>query len=418
MATAEQLTAGFANRLSQQIGWYDLVRNEALAQFAATGLPTPRHEDWKYTSLAAVRDANLLGGEASVSSTGAPHIAPMANLATWVLADGLSVEARGTFALEGVDVRPLAEAVRDDSLEGVFGSIVTGNDPLDALNTAMHRDGVVITATGSGSLRVVHLAQQGASHARSLVIAKRGARLVLVEEHIGEIAGTLANPVTEIIIEDGAEVRLVRLIDAEAGSFHLGSVHVRLGRDARFTYHGFAVGGQITRTRITTTLATGSTAEMSGITLAGRDQHHDVHLTLDHAAPHASSSQAFRGVVAERGRSVFTGKVIVRPQAQKTDAAQNVRHLLLHEDAWVNARPQLEILADDVKCSHGATVGRLNEESLFFLRSRGLSLPQARALLVEAFASETLGKVPDEALRDALDVRIRRRLASLEGGEA
>jgi Fe-S cluster assembly protein SufD len=361
------------------------MRSQAIAAFEAVGIPTPRSEDFKYTSLAAIGRA-ALELDAPVPPVPEPVIAGTVG---------------GGVALTGAPD---------------LGTLLDG-DPFDLLNTAFFDSPVLVeipAGTVSGTIHLVHRPSVRGSHPRVLVIAGENSSLSLIEHFVGPDDAYLSNPVTEVFVRPGAKVSHTRIVEEGPRAFHVGSIHVRAGRDGEYALRSFALGGSITRCRVELTLDHGARVELVGLALAGSGQTHDHHVFIDHAAPHATSRQTFKGVVASGARHVFTGKVIVRKDAQKTDSAQSVRNLLLADDAIANARPQLEILADDVKCQHGATVGRLDDEALFYLRTRGIGVAEARAILTTAFASELVDGIAHEGLKAYVDHAVRDALARLE----
>jgi len=255
-----------------------------------------------------------------------------------------------------------------------------------------------------------------AVHPRILVRAGDNSRATLVERYIAlDDAVYFTNAVAEIQLGNNAALDYYRVQEECAKAFHIGGVHVHQGRDSRFFAHGVSLGNALLRNDIDVRLAAGGAhCELIGIYLAAGRQHVDIHTRIDHLQPHGTSNEFYKGIIDGRGRSVFNGKVIVHPDAQKTDARQVNNNLLLSADAEVDTKPQLEIYADDVQCSHGATVGQLDADALFFLRSRGVDEAAARHLLTHAFAAEIIERVEVPALRAYLDRAIMTRLPSNE----
>jgi Fe-S cluster assembly protein SufD len=394
------------------------LRRAGLEAFAAAGLPTTRLEEWRYTSLAelAAVDWRLPGPEASAVMRDAVEA-----LASPVFACGLLVFANGRF-LPGlstlrspeVEVTPLATARRAHGGRALakLGALVDAKQhPLAALATALLDDGALIRLPAGARLlqplHVVFLSEGPAPLAvqpRVLVEAGRGSQAVIVQDHIslGD-APAFTNAVTELFVGPGARLEHVLIQREGAGVFHASNTAAQLERDAQLGTHVVTLGGRLVRNDLAVTLAgEGAEARLSGLFLGTGERLVDNHTFVDHALPHGTSRQLYKGVLAGRSRGVFRGRVCVRPGAQKTDARQSNPNLLLSDTAELDGKPQLEIHADDVKCSHGAAIGRVDENALFYLRARGIDAAAARALLVRGFAAEVLAALPEAALADAL----------------
>jgi Fe-S cluster assembly protein SufD len=281
------------------------------------------------------------------------------------------------------------------------------------LNSALWSDGVLIELEPGAALdRPVHVLfhQSGAdapvaSHVRTLIAAGAGSRGTIVEQHSGETSQPdLTNAVTEIRVDRGAQLDHVLVQDLPEQSTAFSAVLSRQEAQSRLGLHAFTLGAALARAEVESRLE-GEGAELAlyGLYLGRGTQHPDQHTTIDHAAPRTISRELFKGILDERAHGVFHGRIHVRPDAQKISADQTNRALLLSDRATINSKPQLEIYADDVKCSHGASIGQLDDEQLFYLRARGLDLATARALLSVAFASEVLEKLPHEELRASLE---------------
>jgi len=307
-------------------------------------------------------------------------------------------------------------------LRGVDGA--SGNG-FEALNAAFWGDGGYIDlATGTVLARPIHLlyiTSEGdiATHPRTIVRARAGSHVSIVEHHVGlgDIV-SFTNATTRIVIEPGARVEHCKLQQEAPRSFHIGSIRVRQQQDSRFVSSSFALGSALSRTEIDTRLeAPGCEATLNGLYVAGGRQHVDHHTSIDHIAERGTSREWYRGVLDGRSRAVFNGKVVVHPGAQKTDAHQSNRNLLLSEGAEVDTKPQLEIYADDVKCTHGATVGALDDDQVFYLRSRGLDERSARNMLTLAFADEIVSRCGIETLRERVRALLDARLSNLAAPE-
>lgn len=331
-------------------------------------LPTPRHEDWKYTSLAPVKAAD---------------VRPIA-FAPTITATGASVETRSGEA--------------------------TANDVVVSVDEVVH---VLVNDGAEAVVTIVHDTPAGAlTGAAVFVHVPANASVRVTERFVGQDVFVHV-PATTFAIATGGKARYVRVVEAAPKGFHLGTVTADLAADASLTLASLVFGCKVARVGLDVKLARGAVVEMDGLSLTGKDALIDHHTFVDHAEPHATTRERFRAAVDSGGRAVFTGKVLVREGADKTDASQHTKTLLLADDAIANARPQLEILADDVKCAHGAAVGRLDDEAVFYLQSRGIGPDDARRLLTKAFASESLAAIDDDALRGSLDALVDQWLARL-----
>lgn len=403
------------------IGWLTELRRESIERFAARGFPTTRDESWKYTSVAPIesREFSLAanGGNHVLASDIAPFdfAGPEATLLTFI--DGRFAAPLSRLSADGVEVRSLADTLArtPDRLEPYLGT--TGiESPFAALNTAFMGDGAVILLPADTRLaQPVHLLffaseESRVSHLRNVIIAAPGSEAAIVEHYVGS-GGYFTNALTTIVLEDNTGIEHCKLQQESAKGFHIAGVHVEQKRDSRFTSHSIALGAQLSRTEIATRLAEpGSECQLNGLYMAGGRSHVDHHTRIDHASPHGTSREFYRGILSDAARAVFVGSVLVRPDAQQTDAQQSNHNLLLSKNAEVDTKPQLEIYADDVKCAHGATVGQLDESAVFYLRSRGLSADVARSLLTYAFAHDIINRVQSPALRRHLAEIVLARL--------
>jgi Fe-S cluster assembly protein SufD len=400
------------------------MRQEALAQLESVGLPTTRHEDWKYTDLSAIIDLSNGWLAASAPQPDAGKLTDLADSvcsqvdAHWlVIANGRvdsALLARCRDA--GVAVSLLSEA--GVGLESPF--------PLGQLNTALLQDGIAIEVeAGRGLDRPVGLlvldqstGASSVSQARIDIRLAPNSRADFIEYHVSRgDAQHYSNSVVSLDIGDGAQAGYVRLQDRNRSHAQTGRLDVRLARDARFTHCGFDLGGAFVRNDLTVSIdGPGAAAAFDGLYLGGHDQHIDNHTRVDHRVGPAESRQEYRGIAAANARCVWNGKAIVHVGADGTDAAQANHNLLLSDDAEVDAKPELEIYADDVKCSHGTTVGQLDETSLYYLRTRGLDKPLARRILTRAFAQAVVGRAPVAAIETVLTGLIEARLGRMLEG--
>ena len=248
------------------------------------------------------------------------------------------------------------------------------------------------------------------SHPRTLIVVGRNAHVTVVERYSGAGAEYLTNAVTEIVAAGHAVVDHYKIQLEDERSFHIATTHAQLGRDTNFTSHSIDSGGGLVRNDVNAVLSEGTEATVNGFYLASGSQHVDNHTTIDHALPHGTSHELYKGILTGRAGAVFNGKIIVRPGAQKTDAKQTNKNLVLSEDATINTKPELQIHADDVRCTHGATIGQLDPDAIFYMQSRGIAQEQARDLLIYAFAREVTDRIKLVPLRTEVEKIIRERL--------
>ena len=413
------------------IGWIEDLRARAMARFAEAGFPSVRNEAWKYTDLRRLARATFK------PAPPVPAVVARAALAPWLVdrAAHVAVFVDGRFAPslstldglpKGVAFRSLAQVLAEAPklVEGHLGRIATLEGPgLVALNTALMEDGVVLVldkgVAVEGPLQVLHLASESAGcavHPRLLAIAGEASAATLVESFaaLGGAQG-FTDAVAEIDVGPGARIRHVRLQEESAASWHVGLTGVRIARDAG--YEGFIVsaGARLSRTEIRVRLdGNGAECTLDGATLVRGRQHADVTTDIEHASGHARSRQMFKAVLDDQSRSVFQGRVVVAEDAQRTDAQQSSRNLLLSRGARADSKPELIIHADDVKCSHGATVGDLDRSALFYLRARGIDERTARGLLIEGFVRELIEAAPGDVVRARIERTITTWLAGMD----
>ena len=276
-----------------------------------------------------------------------------------------------------------------------------------ALNTANFEDGgfvhVPANTVASEPVRIdFNAVSERTTHPRNLIIVGDNSQVQIIEKYTG--AGRyFTNAVTEIIVGENSIVEHVKLGEESPESFHVSTIQVHLSRDSNFKSHNISLGGLLVRNDVNAVLSTGCESTLNGLYLLNDKQHVDNHTALDHAAPHAASHELYKGILDGTASAVFNGKIFVRKDAQKTDAKQTNKNLVLSEDATINTKPELQILADDVRCTHGATVGQLDEESLFYLRTRGLSKTEARDLLIYAFARDVIDRIGIPEIREHLE---------------
>jgi Fe-S cluster assembly protein SufD len=404
------------------------ARRHALEAFDRAGLPHRRIEDWKYTDLRALmREVLPLAPEPDAAALARADAAlkrhALEGVRRLVLVDGVFAPTLSDAGhLEtGLVIRPLREVLEagDSAISGQLFAPDNAN-AMVALNSAMMTDGVVIEV-GDGAvltqpLHVVHVAAGGSPSAmftRSVLKLGRTASATLVESYIA-VDGAGAYQVHDalvVAIGDGARLDQVRLIEDGREAFNISSAVVTLGANAHLNTFGMTSGANVSRYQANIAFAgEGSRVETNGVNLLNGRQHADTTLFLDHAVPNCASREVFRAVVDDRGHSVFQGRIMVGPKAQKTDAKMMTRALLLSDEAEADNKPELEIFADDVTCGHGATAGALDESLLFYLRARGLSEKEAQALLIQAFVGEAIESIAHDSLRELAIVAAQRWL--------
>lgn len=398
--------------------WLNARRRAAIGQFAALGFPTTKNEDWHFTSVAAIAEREFTFVAGQTGDVAAADLAPFEFGAGWhtiVFVNGRHApELSDRSGLDqGVRVLPLADAPPE--LTRQIGTIVTDADQhaFTALNTAFMPDGVVIHVPKDAHVsRPIHALfvtdANGAKtvmHPRNLVVVERGARATVMESYValGDSA-YFTNAVTEVSVADGATLEHFKIQREGRRAFHVGTIEARQGRDSHYFSFSFATGGSLSRTNIYTTLAgAGCGSTLNGLYMLDNEQHCDHQTRIEHVAPNCFSREVYKGVLDGRSHGVFNGKVYVHPEAQKTDGKQTNNTLLLSPTAQVDTKPQLEIFADDVKCTHGATVGKLDEIALFYMKSRGMDAEAARRLLIYAFAADVLQTIEQADVRVALE---------------
>lgn len=408
----------------------EAARESAIRSFADAGFPTPRIETWKYTNLNRLART----GYDPLADVAAVDIGAWSSL--FIEGAHLLVIVNGRFDSgaskigdlpSGVVAAPLSAAVN------TAGNDLTSIAPADsgalvALNTAFMRDGLVLRLEQGAILdrpvQVLHVVDGGGTemsvHPRTLVVAGEGAQATVVETFAGADAGAYwTNAVTEIRVGANADIRHFKRQSEALSSYHTAVTRVKLGRDARYRAVALATGAALSRNEIKVAFeGEGADCHLSGGALLRGRQHADSTTEADHRVPHTASNQVFRNVLDGQSRSVFQGGVIVRPDAQKTDSSQSNRNLLLSVGAQADTKPELQIFADDVKCAHGATVGDLDTDALFYLESRGIPPMDAKALLIEAFVAEALEGLPDGPVQTHFMSAIAKWMTGLNNGES
>jgi Fe-S cluster assembly protein SufD len=409
-------------------GWLAPIRRAAIERFAELGFPTRKNEAWKYTNTAPISKAALDPSPATTNGVTRDAIRELvgsqAAECCLVFEDGrFAAELSSIDALPGdVEVRSLATAMAEDS--GGLRSLLDAEDPLDrpfaALNRAFHRDGAFVRVTAGAAperpIQLLFIATPGGAgrvaNPRNIIRVDAGARAAITMRYAALGDGVYwTNAVTQVAVGPDAALDLVTIQTEAETAFHLSSLDVTQDRDSRFRSHLISLGSKLARSEINARLdAPGVDCELNGLFLVEGEQHVDSQTTIDHASPHGTSRELYKGILSGRSHGVFNGKILVRPGAQKTNAQQSNPNLLTSDHARINSKPTLEIEADDVKCTHGSTVGHLDADALFYLRARGIEERAARRMLTVAFASEIAQSIPQAALRAQVESEIARKL--------
>ncbi|HUA67088.1 MAG TPA: Fe-S cluster assembly protein SufD [Candidatus Saccharimonadales bacterium] len=413
----------------RQPAWLLPLRKAGMARFAELGFPTVQDEDWRFTNVAPLaklpfqpaKSADDTAARAVLEKYVFAHI-PGSRL---VFVNGHFNTALSSVGKlpAGVKVASLATALTTDSafIEQQLGRLArTDDNSFAALNQAFFLDGgfVHIPANQTIEEPIQFIFISAAKHngdtiqPRNLIIAEAGGKATIIESYLAaDDAAYFTNAVTEIVAGDNAALEHVKFQDEAPDAFHLATIAGNLGRTSNVNVHSFALGAKLSRNNIRTKLAgEGLECILNGLYLTRGEQLADHHMIVEHAQPHCASHEYFNGILDDKSKGVFHGRIYVHPVAQKTDAKQTNKNLLLSDDATADTKPQLEIYADDVKCTHGATIGQLNNEAIFYLRSRGLGEETARRMLIHAFAGEIIARVKHDAVREELDKVVWDRL--------
>jgi Fe-S cluster assembly protein SufD len=407
--------------------WLDDLRGRGAAKFAALGSPTVRDEEWRFTNVTALGSIDFaLAGPISGAADRLHGFAYTDAPVRLVIVNGRfdTTLSRTKGLPAGAVAGSLAVALKDyaDVVQRYFGQLADFTArSFVALNTAFVQDGAFIHIPDGvvvdTPIHVIFLSgADGATvmaHPRTLIVAGANAQATVIESYIGANGDTyFTNAVSEIFVGDNAGIDHYKVQEESLDAFHVASLHAHTSRHSRFSSHSFTLGGRIVRNDAGAILdGEGGDCTLNGLYLADRERLVDNHTTIDHAKPHCGSHEVYKGILGGTARAVFNGKIIVRQDAQKTDAKQTNRALLLSNGATINTKPQLEIFADDVKCTHGAAIGQLDEDAIFYLRARGLTYAEARDMLIHAFAGQVLDGVRVEPLRAALEAELYEQLA-------
>ncbi len=422
--SAESYVAAFEELTSDTTAapaWVQSVRRAAFDRFAALGFPTTKNEDWHFTTVSPIADRDFTLLQAKSGDVRRDELAPFRfgaeNWHTMVFVNGrFAPELSDCVTLPaGVRVWDLASAwTKAPDVVDRIGKVASyDTQSFTALNTAFMHDGAVVQISKQTELaRPIHLlyvtdanAAKGMMHPRNLILVGRQSKATVIESYVSTTdAMYFANPVTEVTLAEGATLRHYTMQRESERALHVGTTEVMQGRDSHYVSFSFATGAALSRSNVYTTLdGEGSGATLNGLFMLDGEQHSDHQTQIVHAQPNTFSRELYKAVLDGRAHGVFNGKVYVHPVAQKADGKQTNNTLLLSDTAQIDTKPQLEIFADDVKCTHGATVGQIDQTALFYLKSRGIPEHFARRLLTYAFAADVLEKIEVDEVREALE---------------
>jgi Fe-S cluster assembly protein SufD len=412
--------------------WLRSLREDAFARFCATGFPTTREEDWRFTNVGALaRTPFRLGRRGGQNLT-------VSDLEAWRIPNAAArlVFINGRFSPPlsspnplpaGIMVRSTREEIAksSDAAAAEFARFLRDErDPFCALNLAFAADGASVKVTrGTIVKEPIHLlfvsvseSEPVMAHPLNRIVAEDESQLSIVEDYvsIGAATPALSNATTELIAGRNATVEHILMEREHRSAFNISTLRIEQERNANVASHSFLLGGALVRNNVHPRLAgEGGECLINGLFIGSDRQHLDNYMLVEHASPHCASRQFYNGILDDQAHGVFQGRIVVHKDAQKTDAKQTNRNLLLNDDAQIDTKPQLEIHADDVKCTHGATIGQIEEEALFYLRSRGIAEAGARRLLLEAFAGESLDRIAPGPAREYLEAAVSKRLVLL-----
>lgn len=431
---AEAFAAFENNAAGNKLPWLRQLRARAFEYFSEAGFPTTRIEDWRFTNVSAisqtpfesaVHDQPLPPGQ--LESLPVPDTACQLVFINGRFAPRLSSPAS---LPDGITVSNLADRLLLDPtrIEAHLGRYLNiRRDAFCALNTAFFEDGAYVhIAKGRRLEQPIYLqfVSTGAerptiNHPRNLIVVEPSSQVTVIEDYASiDGAETLCNSASELFVGEDAVVSHYRIERERSRAFSMSTLRIQQARNAVVSTHSVLLGGRLVRNNVHPALVgPGAECLINGLFVGGAQQHLDNYMLVDHAAPHCSSRQFYNGILADRAHGVFHGRIIVHKDANQTDAKQTNRNLLLSDDAQIDTKPQLEIHADDVKCTHGATIGQINEDALFYLRSRGIDELAAREVLLLAFAGECLDRMRERPIRRAIEVLVQGHVAAVHKGQ-
>jgi len=419
-AKASRYAAEYSNiapiLCGQSLLWLEEQRLKALSQFSEQGFPSSHEEEWRYTNVSAIEKKLF---SPTINKT--INLVDIEWLKLYQLQEAWSVVlVDGHFSAElssledlpvDVLVMGMADALQKlpETLENYINqSVNIDENSFIAFNTAWFTDGLFVSVNAKRILekpiQVLHVATQQdvLAATRTVIILDKMAEASIIETYVGYDNAYLSSTVTEVFVGQNAHLTLYKMQCESEKAYHFGGIYVKQDRDAHFTHHNFAFGALLARSDIHTDLDHASECELNGLYLGVKRQHIDSHTRINHIKPHGISRELYKGVLDNRARGVFQGRVIVAKDAQQTDSQMNNRNLLLSDDAEADSKPQLEIYADDVKCGHGVTVGQLDEKSIFYLQSRCIDEEVARNILTFAFANEMVDRIKIKVLHEMI----------------
>ncbi|HEY1497120.1 MAG TPA: Fe-S cluster assembly protein SufD [Candidatus Solibacter sp.] len=408
MTPVAETTGAWLEQFTSQLpapAWLQPLREAGFRRFAELGFPNTHNEEWRFTNVAPIARTTFAPGRKGVVE---------AKLAKGpiqlVFANGHLV-SRPESLPKGLEVGPFADDPA--AVAQHLGKYVSFDDnAFVALNTAMTQDGALIRvargAVIAEPIEIFYLTNCGkepiATHPRALILVGANAQCTIVERYTGvSEAAYFTNAVTEIVVAESAVVDHYKIQQEALSAYHVATLQTSIGRSAVFSSTSISLGGALVRNDANASLSEGSEGTLNGLYIVTGTQHIDNHTAIDHRQPHAASHELYKGILDGKSHAVFNGKIFVRKDAQKTDSKQTNKNLVLSDDAVVDTKPELQILADDVRCTHGATIGQLDAESLFYLQSRGIGKEDARNLLVFAFAQDVVDRIKVQSLRDSLE---------------
>ncbi len=439
----ESYAEGFARLEKEAVGrelpWLRDLRERGFARFSETGFPTLRDEDWRFTNLAPITQTPfrlVRNGHAAPSwnESGFTFAHASAAFIPGAACRLVFVDGRFVPNLSSLDALPpgvtvasvAAELAKNSaSIQAHLGRYLDiQRDPFCALSTAFIEDGAFVHVQKNAMAEApIHLLFISASHdfpavthPRNLIVVEESAHATIVEEYVSSGGKALCNTATELVAGDNAVVSHYMIEREDAEAFNVSTLRIQQGRSANVASHSVLIGGALVRNNVHPVLSgEGGECLINGLFVGGDRQHLDNYMLVEHASPHCGSRQFYNGILSGHAHGVFHGRIIVHKDAQKTDAKQTNRNLLLSDTAQIDTKPQLEIYADDVKCTHGATIGQIEEDALFYLRSRGIDEASARRLLLMAFANECVDRMKEGPARAHVETLIREYVAGVTG---
>jgi Fe-S cluster assembly protein SufD len=419
-----------SSRAKTQPAWLRELRDRSFARFCAMGFPTTRDEDWRFTNVTAI-------AQTAFEAARENHSPDAAKLQPWRIPGAACqlVFVNGQFSRElsqigklpaGAQVQSLGQAWDNPIVEQHLGRYTnTERDAFCALNTAFIQDGAFIYVPRKTAVRepisLLFISIAGdapqMAHPRNLIVVEDQSEAAIVEDYVSIGNGAFfSNVVTELAAGESAAVSHHLIEREDRAAFNVSTLRMQQARSANVSSHSVLLGGALVRNNVHPVLAgEGGECLINGLFVGAGTQHMDNYMLVEHASPHCSSRQFYNGILDERAHGVFHGRIVVHKDAQKTDAKQTNRNLLLSDDAQIDTKPQLEIYADDVKCTHGATIGQVEESALFYMRSRGIGEAEARRLLLMAFAGQCLERIQCDAVREYLETVVRQWLPAGTG---